>query len=174
MVRKYLFLSAALLGAVLGITLLTSADAKPAARPAAKKTAIVRPAASNGASNAALTASYNAYLNRVRSKLDHNWYVADGKNHVVLTATIASDGSVTGVNLSSTPSDTKAEQAATDAFNQTQPLGALPGGSQSIKLTLTFDSTADPHGDTSRSIGAKVDSVAPAAATPKPEPAPSN
>lgn len=138
-------------------SLVPGADAKPAARPAAKRPA-ARPA-SNASSNAALTAAFNNYLNRLRAKLDKNWYVADGKNHVTLTATMAADGSVTNVSLCSSPTDTKAEQAASDAFNQSQPLDPLPTNVQSLKLVLTFDSSADPHGDSSRSIGAKVEQV---------------
>jgi TonB family protein len=149
-----LILKAVALSAAMGIILSASAIAKPAAKAAA-------PAKS--ASNAALQSAFNAYLDNVRNKIDKNWYVADGKNHVTLTMDLSADGSVTNLNITSSPSNTTAEQAASDAFNQAQPLGALPGGTQQIKLTLTFDSTADPHGDSNRSIGAKVDVPPPAA-----------
>jgi TonB family protein len=156
-----LILNAAILTAALRIIFSGSVTAKPAAKPAAKRPAAAKaaPAANHAASDAALTAGFNAYLNTLRGKLDKNWYVADGKNHVTLTADVAADGTVTNLNLASSPSDTKAEQAASDAFNASQPLTSLPGGVQSVKLTLTFDSTADPHGDSSRNIGSKVDSV---------------
>lgn len=130
--------------------------AKPAAKPVKKagpaKAAPCAPQAQQS------SAAYNAYLGRMRDKLDKNWYVADGKNHVTLSCNVASDGSVTGLTLTSSPSDTKAEQAASDAFNASQPLEAPPGG-KAVKLTLTFDSTADPHGDSTRSIGAKLDPI---------------
>jgi TonB family protein len=158
-----LILKAVALSAAVGIIYSASAIAKPAAKPAPKRPAAAAkpaPAAANhAASDAALTAGFNAYLNTLRGKLDKNWYVADGKNHVTLTADVAADGTVTNLSITSSPSDTKAEQAASDAFNASQPLASLPGGVQSVKLTLTFDSTADPHGDSSRNIGSKVDSI---------------
>lgn len=159
--RNRLILKAAALSAALGIMFLSVVAQ---AKPAAKKPSAAPPAGGNN--NAAINAAFNSYLNSLRAKLDKNWYVADGKNHVTLSADVAIDGTVTNLNITSSPSDTKAEQAASDAFNSSQPLQALPGGVQSIKLTLTFDSTADPHGDSSRQIGSKVDSVVLAGAKP--------
>lgn len=102
------------------------------------------------------SAAYNAYLGRLRVKILDKWMMADGKNHVVLTANLNQDGSVSDVNLVSTPTCTPAEQAASDAFNQSQPLESLPGG-MGAKLTLTFDSTVDPHGDSTSNLACKLD-----------------
>ena len=108
------------------------------------------------------SAAYNAYLGRLRVKILDKWMMADGKNHVILTANVNQDGSVADVNLVSTPTCTPAEQAASDAFNQAQPLEALPGG-MGAKLTLTFDSTVDPHGDSTSNLGCRLDPKVPAA-----------
>lgn len=137
-------------------------DAKPSPRSTVKRAA---PKPAGAQSNAAANTAFNNYLSRIRAKIDRNWYVADGKNNVVLIVTVAADGSVTNLLITSTPTDTKAEQAANDAFNQSQPLEALPTGTQSVKLILTFESTADPHGDSSRNISAKIE--APAKEPPK-------
>lgn len=142
------------------------ADAKPAAKPGAKTSAaqaarlgVVRRRGGAAQGNAALTASFNAYCDSLRNKLDKGWSVADGSNKVTVTADVDKDGSVTNLKISSNPTSTAAEQAASDAFNFAQPLTALPAGVQSIKLSLTFDSTADPHGDSSRNIITKVDNI---------------
>jgi TonB family protein len=150
--------------ALLALTCQVS-DCKPAAKAHAKP-ATARPAAAP-AKGGALNGAYSAYINRLRGKLDSKWYLADGKNHVVICVNLDPNGSVTNLNITSTPTNTQAEQAANDAFNQSQPLEALPGGSPAVKLSITFDSVADPHGDNSRQISAQIDQLAPAApATP--------
>lgn len=148
----------AFVGTLVSLSMLTFADAKPAPCAAARR-GTAKPAATTKSNSGATAAACNNYLNRVRAKVDKNWYVADGKNHVVLSVVVAPDGTVTDLNITSTPTDTKAEQAASDAFNQSQPLEALPSGSKAMKMTLTFDSNADPHGDSSRTIGARLDPV---------------
>jgi hypothetical protein len=112
----------------------------------------------------ASAAAYNAYINTLRGRLANKWFLADGNNHVILAATIAADGSVTNLDLTSTPKNPAAEQAASDAFNGCQPLQALPG-TCAARLTLTFDSTADPHGDSTSKLGGKIDPLPAASAT---------
>jgi TonB family protein len=138
-----------------------ASGSKPAAK-AHSKPGVTRtsPSPSKGG---ALNAAYTGYINRLRSKLDSKWYLADGHNHVVICVNVDPNGSVTNLNIASTPSNTQAEQAANDAFNQTQPLEVLPGGSPPVKLSITFDSVADPHGDNSRQISAQIDPLTPAA-----------
>ena len=115
-----------------------------------------------------LTGAYNAYLVRLQKKVGATWNVPDGKNHVVLQASVGSDGSVSEITLKSTPANKKAEEAANAAFAQAQPLEALPTGSPpTAKLTLNFDSSADPHGDSSSNISARLDPIQP----PKSQPA---
>lgn len=162
--------------ATLVLSSWTGASAKPAAKPAARKPAAQagakpRTAAPANNNNAALTAAFNAYCDSLRNRLDKGWNVADGTNKVTLTADVDKDGTVTNLNIKSSPSNTTAEQAASDAFNSAQPLSALPSNVQSIKLTLSFESTADPHGDSSRNIGTRIDNIilpgtTPAATTP--------
>jgi len=124
---------------------------KQMAKPAAK--------ASGTHTSGALNAAYTSYINRLRSKLDSKWYLADGKNRVTLTLNVDKTGSVTDLKIVSSPTNTQAEQAASDAFNQSQPLEYLPSGSPPIKLTLVFESYADPHGDNNRSINGQIDQV---------------
>lgn len=121
-----------------------------------------------------LSAQYNAYLNKLRGKILNIWDYPSGKHHVVLEATVGNDGSVAGVVLKSTPKSNEAEQAASGAFAQVQPLEPLPTGTApTVKITLTFDSNYDAHGDSSSSLGARLDPVQPPklqpAAAPPPE-----
>jgi len=146
---------------VLTLSLLTASVASLSlaswAAPPAK-----RPPAVN------LSNQYNAYVNKLRGKILNVWDYPSGKNHVVLEATVGNDGSVVGVVLKSTPKSNEAEQSANGAFAQVQPLEALPAGTPpNVKITLTFDSSADPHGDSSSSLGAKLDPIQP----PKLQPA---
>jgi TonB family protein len=126
--------------------------ARPAARPASGNT--VTAAAGNGPLNAA----YNSYLNALRQRIDNQWYLADGNNHVTLTMTVSTDGSVTALEIASTPKNVEAEQTASDAFNKVQPLPGLPSGSNAIKMTLSFDSRASQH-ENERHLSGRIDSV---------------
>lgn len=117
-----------------------------------------------GASGA-LNSAYNSYLNVLRQKVDNQWYLADGNNHVVISMTVGTDGSVTELDITSSPKNTQAEQAASDAFNHCQPLAVLPAGSNAVKMTLTFDSHADPHGDNDRHITGRIDAPGSSAAS---------
>jgi membrane protein involved in colicin uptake len=134
---------------------VTSVSAAPqnAAHPASRGPA---PGAHSG-NNAAVQAATNAYLGRLRSKLQNNWYLADGSNSVQLSVTLSADGNfVDEVHMESTPKNAPAEQAASDAFAKVQPLEPLPSGLSQAKLELTFISNADPHGDTSSHIVSKM------------------
>lgn len=105
-----------------------------------------------------LTPAYTAYINRLRAKVQNVWSYPDGKNQVVLKATVGSDGSVSETVLRSTPTNPDAEQAANTAFAQAQPLESLPDGSPPlVQVTLTFDSFSDPHGDSKASLWGKLD-----------------
>lgn len=139
---------------VLSMLGLSAASAAPSAKPAAKPAAKAQPVGPK--LSPALNAAYSRYVHALQAKLDNKWYLADGRNHVVLSAKLDPNGAVTGLDISSTPKNVQAEQAATDAFNQCQPLAALPSGSPAVQLTITFASNADPHGENTRSISAQV------------------
>ncbi|HEY9677401.1 MAG TPA: TonB C-terminal domain-containing protein [Drouetiella sp.] len=151
-----------LMSVAMAVTCL-AATAKPAARPAGHA------APASGASNKG-TAANVAYLTRLRGKLMNNWNPPSGKNHAILTTTVNADGTVGDVALSSTPKSADAEIAASEAFAKSQPLEALPGGGQS-KLTLTYESNADPHGDSNCNIYTQITPIAaPKTATPPADP----
>jgi hypothetical protein len=81
--------------------------------------------------------------------------------------TVSTDGSVSELSLASEPKSTEAEQAANDAFNQVQPLPALPSGANGAKLTLKFDSQASQHA-TNSNLTTQLDPIvskSPAAST---------
>lgn len=118
------------------------------------------------------SAALTGYWNRLRVRLQNNWQVPDGKNTVVLTASIAADGSTTDVAAEGHPKDSQAEVSATEAFNKTLPLEALPAGVSSAKLTVNFEYQYDPHGDGYSKLSGQISQTAasapaqPAAATP--------
>ncbi len=90
----------------------------PVPSPAGKAGAHPAPAnnAKSGAKSAQSTALQNAYLARLRGKIQNNWYLPDGKNHVEITAIVSSEGSIDSVQMVSTPKCDPAEQAAAYAF----------------------------------------------------------
>ncbi|MBP7862874.1 TonB C-terminal domain-containing protein [bacterium] len=103
-----------------------------------------------------------AYLDRLREKMDKHWYLADGTNHVVIKATVAANGSVDNVELSSSPKNEAAEQAANEAFLKAQPLESLPSGSgDKCLVILDMDSYADPHGDSRRTVKSRMEVIKP-------------
>lgn len=105
------------------------------------------------------SAAYGAYLNRIRTRLSSNWNLPDGRNRVVITALIQTDGSTTDVNVSSTPKNAKAEEAANEAFTKAQPFEALPSGTApTAKIIFTFDSTSTQH-DSSSGINMRMDPI---------------
>lgn len=126
---------------------LSAADCAPAKAPSKAVPAKAPAAAANPI--------FNNYVNALRSKIDKNWNPPQGTNHVVLSVQVANDGSVSNLNLSSSPKNGEAEQKASDAFNGAQPLTALPGGA-SASLTVTFDSTADQW-DSKASVSVRMD-----------------
>jgi hypothetical protein len=129
------------------------AESKPAARgaarPAAKAPQNSAPAGKNN------TAAYTAYLARLRGKLITHWDVPNGKNKVTLSTVVNADGSVGDVSLSSAPKNADAEIAGSEAFAKSQPLETVPGGGQ-VKLILTFESSADPHGDSNSNVYTQI------------------
>lgn len=144
------------------------AESKPAAKSAARPTR-GSAAPSNGKNNAA----YSAYLARLRGKLLNNWNVPNGKNKVILTTLVSADGTVGDVALSSTPKSADGEIAGSEAFAKSQPLEAIPGGGQ-VKLILTFESSADPHGDSSSNVYTQIVPVPVAKTAPVGADAPGN
>jgi len=106
----------------------------------------------NKAAGVNLTAAYNAYLNRLRDKVLNSWNVPDGKNRVTLQVTVSTDGASGDAALSSAPSNNAAEQAASAAWSLAQPLEPLPSGSPPVKIILTFESSASPHGDSTSNL----------------------
>jgi TonB family protein len=152
-------------------TIVVAAGASSAAIAAPAKTAPAarRPASAQGRTasgntitaaqgNGALNSAYDSYLNGLRQRMDKEWYLVDGNNHVSLTMTVATDGSVTELDINSSPKNTQAEQAASDAFNKVQPLPSLPSGSGNVRMTLSFDSKASQH-DNERHLSGRIDSM---------------
>jgi hypothetical protein len=119
-------------------------------------------------------AQVGTFCNRLWNKIQNNWEFATGKNHVILGVDVDSSGNVIGIKVSSHPKNANAEARAQEALTKSQPLEALPAGLPSAHLTITFDSTADPHGDTSSNgrvdlqyiPGASIGAASPAAASP--------
>lgn len=148
--------------AVALISLPTPVESKPAARSGARP-----PAAHQAPGSKNNTAAYTAYLARLRGKLLNNWNVPNGKNKVTLTTVVSADGSVGDISLSSIPKNAEGEIAGSEAFAKSQPLEAVPGGGQ-VKLILTFESNADPHGDSNSNVYTQIVPIAQprAASTP--------
>lgn len=106
------------------------------------------------------TPEINGYLSRLRDKLDQNWDLPDGKNKVTITASLGPDGVANDIGVTSAPANQSAEQAANEAFAKAQPMETLPiSPGSKVKLTLVFDSFADPHGDTNRNINTRLDPI---------------
>ncbi len=123
-----------------------------------------------------LTPAYNAYLGKLQNRVLSKWntLLADGKNNVTLAATVNTDGSVQNVTMRSSPNNPAAEQSALDAFNNSQPLDALPSGSSPVVITFTFVSTSDPHGDSNSSMSARMAPVTAPSANVPPSSSPSS
>jgi hypothetical protein len=149
---------------VLALALSLTAPPGVGARPIAKAS---RASSSAPAVNG--TAANTAYLSRLRGKLLNNWNVPNGKNRVILSTVLNADGSFGDISLSSTPKNADAEIAGSEAFAKSQPLEVLPKGGQA-KLILTFESSADPHGDSNSNVYTQIVPVpAVKAATPAAE-----
>jgi hypothetical protein len=125
-----------------------TATAAPAARQAAGKKRA--PAASS--------AQLQGYLARLRSKLIRNWEPTDGKNSVLLEAVVEPNGAVSDIKTSNSRATDIAIQTATMAFEKVQPLESLPISEKNPgKLTITFTSSVDPHGDSTSNIVTRID-----------------
>ncbi|GEM_PF-2326086 len=109
-----------------------------------------------------LTGPYNAYLTRLRAKVLPHWDFPAGRFHVVLVAEVNADGSVGQVKVTSSPASEAAQRAADAAFAQAQPLEPLPPQSPPrARVTISFDSSYDPHGDSQSSVSARMEPLAP-------------
>ncbi|MBX9939492.1 MAG: hypothetical protein K2Y32_09575 [Candidatus Obscuribacterales bacterium] len=113
------------------------------------------PSQSGGASQAAI----RAYCNQTWSKIISKWLLADGNNHVTITSEISSDGSLGDLSVTSSPKSAEAEAAAINALQESKPLNLLPSGMSRAKITIVFDSKADPHGDSSSSGSVRLDPI---------------
>ncbi|MBN8661228.1 MAG: TonB family protein [Candidatus Obscuribacter phosphatis] len=130
-----------------------SAAAKNKAGAASAKSGA--PSQSSGASQAAI----RAYCNQTWSKIIGKWLLADGNNHVTITCEISSDGSLGDLSVTSSPKSAEAEAAAINALQESKPLNLLPSGMSRAKITIVFDSKADPHGDSSSSGSVRLDPI---------------
>lgn len=121
----------------------------------------------------ASTREITTYLAPLRDKLMQNWVRADGRNHVILSIKVNADGSTEDLAISSSPKNEAAEKSAQDTFNNVLPLAPLPVSIKTAKIILSFDSTADPHGDNSANLNARLeplyDSQPPKSTTIAPE-----
>lgn len=107
----------------------------------------------------ASTESIRAYCSQVWGKLQNNWQLPDGNNHVTLSGPIDSDGSLGEISANSSPKNGDAEAAAMSALERSKPLNLLPKGMARGKITIIFDSKADPHGDSSSGGSVRLDPV---------------
>lgn len=146
---------------VCGLAFSCAAIAAPVAKAPAK--AVPRPAGKPHVDN---SGPLTGYFNRTRLRVQNNWLVPDGKNNVVLTATISSDGSTSDVVATGHPHDAQAEVSATDAFNKSLPLEALPSGVTSAKITINFEYSYDPHGDGYHKVSGQISQIASPQAQP--------
>lgn len=147
-----------------------SAPARKVSRPASPKAkSQLKPQAASNKKTVDLTGPYTSYIERLRQKVLPNWDFPPGKFRVILTTTVNSDGSSAEPTLSSTPHSDAAERAASSAFAQAQPLEGLPAQSTpTCRITMTFDSSYDPHGDSSSNLSARIDPIAPPAGAQSP------
>lgn len=113
------------------------------------------PSQSGGASQAAI----RSYCNQTWSKIISKWLLADGNNHVTITSEVSSDGSLGDLAVTSSPKSAEAEAAAINALQESKPLNLLPSGMSRAKITIVFDSKADPHGDSSSSGSVRLDPI---------------
>ncbi len=96
-----------------------------------------------------MTSVYNAYLERLRPRIERGWVVPDGHNTVVLEVVVNADGTTSAVTIAPSQHTEEAALAARWAFAAAQPLEPLPSGSPNqAKLTITFESKAGQHEST--------------------------
>lgn len=118
------------------------------------------PAKPQAAASANDSQESQAFLSNLRARVLNNWLLPDGNNVVVLEATITPNGDVLEVKTSDSRADSLAIEAATSAFEKAQPVGHLPMKYHSdCKLTLTFNSKVDPHGDSTSDLNSRLDPI---------------
>jgi|GEM_PF-2283423 TonB family protein len=124
------------------------AHAQTKARPAVKRAPVSNPGA-------------QAYCAQVWNRISHKWFLPDGNNRVTLTAVLDAQGNPEDMQATSSPKNDQAEAAAVQAFNDARPYGAIPKlGTNKAKMTVTFVSKADPHGESSSSGQVRIDPLA--------------
>lgn len=102
------------------------------------------------------------FCNRVWSKISSKWLLADGNNQVTLTCVLDAKGNPQDITVKSSPQCEAAQVSANQAFNDAQPFGPPPnlkGSNGEVKVTVTFNSRVDPHGDSSSSGQVRVEPV---------------
>lgn len=149
----------AVLASVIGLLLSVHTFAAPSRVPG-KAAAGAKPARADN------SGPLTGYFNRTRLRVQNNWQVPDGKNTVVLTANISADGSTSDVVATGHPHDGQAEVSATDAFNKSLPLEALPSGVSSAKITINFEYSYDPHGDGYHKVSGQITQTSAPSAQP--------
>jgi TonB family protein len=103
-------------------------------------------------------AESQSYLANLRGRVLNNWLLPDGVNTVVIDATVTPNGDVLDTSTSRSTGDANAIQAAMDAFNKSQPLSHLPTKYKgNCRITLTFTSKADPHGESESNLDSKIE-----------------
>lgn len=125
-----------------------AAQAQSKARPAVKRAPVSNPGA-------------QAYCAQAWNRISHKWFLPDGNNRVTLTAVLDAQGNPEDMQATSSPKNDQAEAAAVQAFNDARPYGAIPKlGTNKAKVTVTFISKADPHGESSSSGQVRIDPMA--------------
>ncbi len=155
----------AILALCLSIASMTAVTAAPPAKKEPSKPAAAPKQTKPGqaAPSGANSAELNNYANQIRQKMAGSWNYPPGNNKVTLKVEVATDGSVSNMNLDSNPKNSEAEQKANDAFNAAQPLPALPSGVSGARITCQFDSNADQWGGKAN-VAVKIDPLKSAAA----------
>jgi TonB C terminal len=102
-----------------------------------------------------------AYLNNLRQSLLKNWELIDGNNTVILEGIINLDGSISELrSTSSSNTNALAIESAMSDVERCKPLPPLPSNyKHSCKLTLTFHSTVDPHGDSDSNLTTEMTEI---------------
>ena len=145
----------------------------PGAPAPAKSKAKPAVSSAKGTVRADASGALRNYSARLWNKILPNWIYPDGNNHVTLTATVGADGNVESLSADSQPKNAEAETSAQTAFERSKPLDSLPAGIAKARITVIFNSKADPHGDSSSSGSVRVDPLASGASPPSGAAAPS-
>lgn len=164
--RVSVLLSVSLLGS---FAAAQAAPPKTSAKAATKMKVPAHATVPSGAVHHDNSPALKAYCGRLWNKIVPHWYVPDGNNLVTVTAIVAADGNVESVTTISQPKCPEAENSAQAAFEHAKPLEAIPGGIARVKVSVTFKSKADPHGDSSSSGSVQIDPVDHASAPAGPD-----